>query len=315
MRAPNCSVHGDDAVAVAVGSLLLLESGLGLLANAVALWALLFRLKAWKPYAVYLFHLAVADLLLTVCLPFRAAFFLRRKAWSPGLAPCRALLFLWGLSRGVGVAFLTSVALDRYFRVVHPRLKVNLLTPRGAQVISGLVWLLAGALSHQSFLVSEAECPRSDPGEGVSFRLSWQEALSFLRFILPFGLILFCSASIIRTLRKRLRDPDKQPKLQRARALVAAVAVLFALCFLPNFLAQVSMAVFLGTDSCRVQRALAHAADVTSSLTGLQSVLNPVVYCFSSPAFRHSYRKVFYTLRGRGPGAPAPACDSRDSYS
>lgn len=314
MRAPNCSAHSE-AVAVTAGALLALESGLGLLANALALWALLFRLKAWKPYAVYLFNLAVADLLLTVCLPFHAAFFLRRKPWRSGLAPCRALLFLWRLSRGAGVAFLTAVALDRYFRVVHPRLKVNLLTPRGAQVISGLVWLLVGALSHRSFLVSEAECPRPDPRGGASFRLTWWEALSFLQFIVPFSLILFCSASIIRTLRKKLRDPDKQPKLQRARALVAAVAALFALCFLPSFLAQVSTAILLGTDSCAVQRALVHAADVTSSLTGLQSVLNPVVYCFSSPAFRHSYRKVFYTLRGRGPGAPAPACDSQDSCS
>ncbi|KAM5282313.1 12-(S)-hydroxy-5,8,10,14-eicosatetraenoic acid receptor [Hipposideros larvatus] len=316
MLPPNCSAHSD-AVEVSVAALLLLECGLGLLGNAVALWAFFFRLRVWKPYAVYLFNLVVADLLLAICLPFRAAFFLGHKTWGLGRESCRALLFLRALSHGVGIAFLTAVALDRYFRVVHPRLKVNLLSSRGAQGLSGLVWILMIALSHQSLLASEAECPGSDPSSagGVSFSLTWQEALSFLQFILPFSLILFCNAGIIRTLQKRLRETEKQPKLQRARALLAAVVVLFALCFLPSFLAQSLMAIFRGTDSCRLLRAMVHTADVAGSLAGLQNVLNPVVYCLSSPAFRHSYRKVFSTLRGRGQDTEAPGCDLRDSYS
>lgn len=310
----NCSAHSD-AVEVSVATLLLLQCGLGLLGNAVALWALFFRLKVWKPYAVYLFNLVIADLLLAICLPFHAAFFLGHKTWGLGRESCRALLFLHSVSHGVGIAFLTAVALDRYFRVVHPRLKVNLLSSRGAQGLSGLVWILMIALSHQSLFASEAECPSSDPNRGVSFSLTWQEALSFLQFILPFSLILFCNAGIIRTLQKRLRDTEKQPKLQRARALLAAVVALFALCFLPSFLAQSLMAIFRGTDSCRVLRAMVHTADVTSSLTGLQNVLNPVVYCLSNPAFRHSYRKVFSTLRGRRQDTETRGCDLGDSCS
>ncbi|XP_054451008.1 12-(S)-hydroxy-5,8,10,14-eicosatetraenoic acid receptor [Pteronotus mesoamericanus] len=315
MLPPNCSEHSA-AVEVAVATLLGLECGLGLLGNAVALWTFFSRLKAWKPYAVYLFNLVVADLLLIVCLPFLAAYFLRHKSCDPGQVPDRILFFLWALSRGTGVAFLTAVAADRYLRVVHPRLRVNLLSLRAAWGVSGLVWLLMVALSHQSLLVpAAAGCLGQEPSRGGSFSLAWQEALSFVQFILPFSLILFCNASMMRTLRKRLRDPDRHPKLQRARALLATVVVLFALCFLPSFLAQALQAVFRGTASCRVRRALGHASDVASSLTGLQSVLNPVVYCFSSPAFRHSYRKVFFTLRGQGQEAPEPGCDLRDSDS
>ncbi|XP_059555560.1 12-(S)-hydroxy-5,8,10,14-eicosatetraenoic acid receptor [Myotis daubentonii] len=314
MPPANCSEHSVGAEA-AVASLLALECGLGLLGNAVALWTLLFRLKVWKPPAVYLVSLVLADLLLTLCLPFLAAFFLQHKTCGLGRAPCRALFFLWPLGRGAGVAFLTAVAVDRYFRVVHPRLRVNLLSPRAAWGVSGLVWLLMAGLNHQSLLVPEAECPASDPGTGGPSGRAWQEALSFAQFILPFGLVLFCNAAIIRALRGRLRAPGKQPKLQRARALLAAVVVLFALCFLPSFLAHAALAVCRGAGGCGARRALVLAADVASSLTGLQSVLNPVVYCFSNPAFRHSYRKVFLSLRGRGPGTQAPTCDLRDSDS
>ncbi|XP_004440611.1 PREDICTED: 12-(S)-hydroxy-5,8,10,14-eicosatetraenoic acid receptor [Ceratotherium simum simum] len=314
MPLANCSVHSR-AVEASVATLLLLECGLGLVGNAIALWTFFFRLKVWKPYAVYLFHLVIADLLLTVCLPFHAAFYLRHKTWSLGHPSCQTLLFLRALSRGVGVAFLTAVAVDRYLRVVHPRLKVNLLSPQVAWGISGLVWLLMAVLTHQSLFISEAECPSFAPRGYFSFSLIWQEVLFFLQVILPFGLIFFCNARIIRTLQGRLRDPDKQPKLQRAQALVAVVVVLFALCFLPSFLARIFLAIFRGSDSCRVLRALVHSSDVTSSLTYLQSVLNPVVYCFSNPAFRHSYRKFFYTLRGRGQDAEVPGCDLKDSYS
>ncbi|XP_007445996.1 PREDICTED: 12-(S)-hydroxy-5,8,10,14-eicosatetraenoic acid receptor [Lipotes vexillifer] len=312
MLPPNCSVAHSYAAEVTTALLLLLECGLGTLGNAVALWTS-FRLKVWKPYAVYLLNLVLADLLLAACLPFHAAFYLRHKTWGLGRASCQGMLFLRSLCRGAGVAFLTAMALDRYLRVVHSRLKVNLLSLRAAWGISVLVWLMTAALTHQSVFLSEAECPSSEPRTESSFRLIWQEALSFLQFILAFGLILFCSAGLIRTLRKRLRDPHKQPKLQRAQALVAMVGVLFTLCFLPSFLVHILLATFRGALSCGVLSSMVHAADVTGSLTYLQGALNPVV-CFSNPTFRRPYRELL-TLRARKQEAEAPGCELRDSYS
>lgn len=302
MSSPNCSARGL-AGDMCLGTFLLLECALSVLGNSVALGTLCFRLKVWKPYAVYLLHLALADLLLTACLPFHAAFYLQRRGWHLGHSACRALAFLRVLGRGVGVAFLTAVALDRYLRVVHPRLRVNLLSPRGAQAVSGLVWLLLAALNGQALWVPESECPRLAPGGTPRLGLQWQEAVSALQCLVPFGLILFCNAGLLRVLRARLRDPGGQPRLRRARALLAAVVLLFALCFLPSFLARtVAAAGPPGKAGCWLRPAL----DLADSLTYLQSVLNPAIYCFSNPAFKTSYRRVLYTLRGRQ-ADPAPA--------
>ncbi|XP_007948679.2 12-(S)-hydroxy-5,8,10,14-eicosatetraenoic acid receptor [Orycteropus afer afer] len=318
MTAPNCSVHSA-AMEISVATLLMLEFGLGLLGNTVALWTFFFRLKVWKPYAVYLFNLVIADLLLTLCLPFQIAFYLRHKTWSLGRGSCQALLFLLSLSRGVGVAFLTAVALDRYFRVVHPRLKVNVLSPRWARAVSVCVWLLMMAVTHQSLFGSEAsgnstECRSSQPGEDFSWGAIWQEVLFFLQFSLPFGLILFCNVGLIRTLQNRIRDPEKQPKLRRAKALVTLVVVLFALCFLPSCLARILTDAFRRSGSCRMLWVVEHTSDVASSLSYLNSVLNPLVYCFSNPTFHYSYRKALNTLRGRR-GAEPQGCELRDSYT
>ncbi|XP_004368995.1 12-(S)-hydroxy-5,8,10,14-eicosatetraenoic acid receptor [Trichechus manatus latirostris] len=313
-----CSFH-NDVIESLVIALLTLEFGLGLLTNVIALWTFSFRLKVWKPYSVYLFNLVIASLLLTVCLPFHITFYQRRKTWSFGDTSCQALLFLLSLSCGVGVAFLTAVALDRYFRVLHPHLKVNLLSPRWAWVISGCVWLLMVVLTHQSLLVPEAagnstECRSSYPREEFSFSV-WQEAVFFLQFLLPFGLILLCNAGIIRMLQKRLRDPEKQPKLQRAKALITMVMVLFGLCFLPRILARILMDIFWRSESCQMRRVVEHTSDVANSLIYLNSVLNPVIYCFSNSTLRYSYRKVSNTLWGRRQEAEPRGSDRKDSYS
>lgn len=109
--------------------------------------------------------------------------------------------------------------------------------------ISGLVWLLLAALTHQSLLVSKApqnstECPSFYPST------TGQEVLFFLQILLPFSLISFCNASIIRILQRRICVSHKQPRLCRAKVLVTAVLLLLGLCFLPSVLTRVLMHIF-----------------------------------------------------------------------
>lgn len=315
MILPNCSTTSP-MVDTAVGTLLALECGLGLPGNAIALWTF-FRLKVWKPYAIYLFSLVVADLLLTACLPFHATFYLNHRNWGLGLEACQALLFLLALSRGVGVAFLAAVALDRYLRVVHPRLKVNLLPLRAAWGISILVWLLLGTLTYYSQLLSmpawnATKCLSFYPSAKAS-SVSWQEVF-LLQLLLPFGLVVFCNAGVLRTLRRRLQEPARQPSLQRAKVLVSVVLLLSTLCFLPSVLASVLVRILRGLGHCQVLRVVVHMGDIAGSLTYLHSVLSPVLYCFSNRAFTHSYRKVLDSMRGRSRTTRAPSID-KESYS
>ncbi|XP_004646292.1 12-(S)-hydroxy-5,8,10,14-eicosatetraenoic acid receptor [Octodon degus] len=316
MVLPNCSTTSP-MVDTAVGTLLALECGLGLPGNAIALWTF-FRLKVWKPYAVYLFSLVVADLLLTTCLPFYATFYLTHRDWGLDLDTCQVLLFLLSFSRVVGVAFLAAVALDRYLRVVHPRLKVNLLPLQATWGISILVWLLLGALTFHSQFISTpawnaAKCTSFYPVAKTS-GITWQEGFFLLQLLLPFGLVVFCNSGILRTLQRRLREPARQPQLQRAKVLVAVVLLLFMLCFLPSALTSILVHILRGLGHCGVLRVVVHMANIAGSLTYLHSVLSPVLYCFSNRAFTHSYRKVLHSMRGRSRTTRAPSID-KDSCS
>ncbi|XP_036624359.1 12-(S)-hydroxy-5,8,10,14-eicosatetraenoic acid receptor [Trichosurus vulpecula] len=317
MTPMNCSLH-NNLVEISIATLLILEFALGLLGNALALWSLTSHLKVWKPYVVYLLNLVIADLLLSVCLPFQITFYLMHKKWELGQTACCILTFLLNLSRTSGIAFLTAVALDRYFRVVHPRFKINSFSKQVAKIISALVWFLMVGLVLPSLVASNigknaTECHCFYPMEDIAFGSTWQEVVLGLQFLLPFSLILFCNIRILKILQQRLRDQDKQPKLQRSMALVTTVVVLFGVCFLPSFLTRILMAILQRSESCRTLQVMVHACDVTNSLTYLNSVLNPVVYCFSNPVFRYSYRKAFNTIRGRRKESQPQGFDLKDS--
>ncbi|XP_020826072.2 LOW QUALITY PROTEIN: 12-(S)-hydroxy-5,8,10,14-eicosatetraenoic acid receptor [Phascolarctos cinereus] len=317
MTPMNCSLH-NSLVEISIATLLILEFALGLLGNAIALWSFTFNLKVWKPHAVYLLNLVIADLLLSVCLPFQITFYLMHKKWDLGRTACCILTFLLSLSRTSSIAFLTAVALDRYLRVAHPRFKINSFSTHAAKVISALVWLLVVGLVHPSLVASmieknATECHSFYPMEDVTFGSTWQEVMFYLQFLLPFSLILFCNIGIIKILQQRLRDQDKQPKLQKSMVLVTIVVVLFGICFLPSFLARIFMTTLQRSKSCRTLQVMVHTCDVTNSFTYLNSVLNPVVYCFSNPVFRYSYRKVFTTIRGERKELQPQGFDLKDS--
>ncbi|XP_074121269.1 12-(S)-hydroxy-5,8,10,14-eicosatetraenoic acid receptor [Sminthopsis crassicaudata] len=315
MTLMNCSLQ-NSLVEISIATLMILEFALGLLGNGMALWSFTSHLKVWKPYAVYLFNLVIADLLLSVCLPFQIIFYLMHKKWELGKAGCRILTFLLSFSRTGGIAFLTAVALDRYLKVVHPRFKINSFSIQMAKFISALVWLLVVVLIHPSLVTSRigknaTECHSFYPMEDITFGGTWQEVVFFLQFLLPFSLILFCNIRIIRILQQRLQQ-DKQPKLHRSMVLVTTVVVLFGICFLPSFLARILMTIFQRSKSCWTLQVIIHIYDVTNSLTYLNSVLNPMVYCFSNPVFRYSYRKVFNTIRGKTKKLQSQSFDPKD---
>ncbi|EMP25165.1 12-(S)-hydroxy-5,8,10,14-eicosatetraenoic acid receptor [Chelonia mydas] len=305
MTRSNCSVY-NESVEIAMNILLILEFGLGLTSNAIALWTFYFRLKIWKPHAVYLLNLVIADVLLNICLPFRLLLALRfsiLETWDYKELFCSVILFMLSLSQAVSIAFLTAVALDRYFRVVHPNNKTSSLIARNARVTACLVWLLAIGLTVEILVAPQpktfTECRRFSPQGEANFYSIWYVIVFFLEFLVPFGLILFCTVGIIRKLKKSPRDLSSQPKLQKAMLLVIAVVVVFGVCFLPSVLGRVLVYILQNFESCAAFRFAVNVFDVTVCWTYFNSAMDPIVYCFSSPTFRSSYRKVLNSLRVR----------------
>ncbi|XP_012878517.1 PREDICTED: hydroxycarboxylic acid receptor 1 [Dipodomys ordii] len=289
----SCCLLEGDPISQIMPPLLILTFVLGVLGNGVALCGFCFHLKTWKASTIYLFNLAVADFLLIVCLPLRTDYYLRRRHWVFEDASCRLVLFMLATNRAGSIVFHTVVAVDRYFRVVHPHHRVNGMSRRAAAGAVCALWALVvlGTL----YLLTESHlCPQPHATSCESFIMEsangWHDIMFQLEFFLPLAVIVFCSLRMVWSLRRRRLAGRGRARVRRASRLIVAVAAVFVTCYLPSVLARLY---FLWTVSSSACHPSVHAAlHVTLSFTYLNSMLDPLVYYFSSPSFPKFYTKL-----------------------
>ncbi|XP_067862409.1 hydroxycarboxylic acid receptor 2-like [Heptranchias perlo] len=277
---------------------------LGFIGNVIALWIFCFHAKSWKPNTVYSLNLAIADTLLICCLPFRADYFVREKNWIFGDVACRLKVFLISLNRVGSIVFLTVTAIDRYFKVVHPHHKVNKIPTRCAVKVAGALWILAVAIC--SHLLSEPHtfkhnnltyCEPFNVYQRGNPLTIWTDTVFILfKFVLPASIILFSTSCIIWKLKQM--ETEMRGKYKRAVKLVIAVAAVFIFCFLPTNIAVLAVIITKqrATEDCKSYETAVHVFYNTLFVTYLNSVLDPVIYYFSSSTFKDALKKALVPL-------------------
>lgn len=284
---------------------LILEFMFGLTGNFVALWMFIFHMDTWKPNAVYLTHLAVADSIVLFCLPFRADYYRRGKNWLYGDIPCRILLFLLAANRAAGIFFLTAVAVDRYFKIVHPSNRINQMGLGYAFWVSFGLWCLiflatGYLLADQHFYYNNnrTQCESFNICMGFSPLSTWHNTFYVVQFFLPTAIVAFCTIRI--TWQLRIRTVDKKGKIKRAVQFILAVALIFIICFFPSTISRIAVWVLkVWYNECKYFEEANLAFYTSVCLTYFNSVLNPVLYYFSSPAFSGAFNKVLNKLLRR----------------
>ncbi|XP_021113232.1 hydroxycarboxylic acid receptor 1 [Heterocephalus glaber] len=300
----SCCLLEGDPISKVMPPLLILAFVLGALGNGIALCGFCFHVQTWKPSTVYLFNLAVADFLLMICLPFRTDYYHRHRHWGFEDVPCRLVLFMLAMNRAGSIVFLTVVAVDRYFKVVHPHHALNTISKRTAVGAVCVLWTLV-ILGTLYLLVESHLCVREKAISCESFIMEkangWHDVMFQLEFFLPLSIILFCSFKVVWSLQQR-RRLARQARMRRAIRFITVVAAVFVTCYLPSALARLY---FLWTVPSSACNASVHMGlHVTLSFTYLNSVLDPLVYYFSSPSFPRFYTKL--NVCGWRPWRPGP---------
>ncbi|XP_078277476.1 hydroxycarboxylic acid receptor 2-like [Rhinoraja longicauda] len=277
---------------------------LGFIGNSIALWIFSFHVKSWTPNTVYSLNLAIADTLLICCLPFRAVYFVRGKDWVFGDVPCRLKVFMISLNRICSIIFLMVIAIDRYFKVVHPFHRLNKITAKGAAKLAGGLWVAAVAIC--SHLLKErhdfqhqnvTNCEPFKINHSLGPTTIWTYTIFIVfKFLLPFSVILFSTTSIVWRLKQM--KAEMRANYKRAAKLVIAVSTVFVLCFLPTNVAVVAVLItkLRSATDCKSYMVAVDIFHNTLFITYFNSVMDPVIYYFSSSAFRDVFKKPFHCL-------------------
>lgn len=278
---------------------MIFEMIVGLPANMVVLWIFCFRMKLWKSHTLFLFNLVLADFLLLISLPFRIDANLRGEHWMFGPVLCRIHLFMLTVNRAASIAFMTVVAVERYFKVVYPHHSISRITLIQARWLAGAMWavvialripMLTNNLIHKEDNITL--CRSFDAYKEHTIAIKVHYVTFTLEFFLPWFLLLFCSVRIACYLRKR--QMYKQKSVRKAIQAVGMISLVFTICFMPcniTGLGGVYILKFHQND-CDLYNTFTQVFYICLGFTYLNSALDPLIYYFSSSIFQDAFRSL-----------------------
>ncbi len=289
---PCSTVSIPDVVMVVVSVFYILVFLLAIPGNLVVVLVIGLSKQSLPPSDLYLLHLAIADLLLAITLPFWATSV--TKGWVFEDTMCKIVTILHELSFYSSILFLTCISMDRYMvivRAMEARKANRQLVSWG---VCAAVWAVGALLSLPGLFSSSFVSQNSgqlvcaeqyDPSIADVWRLTTRILRHTLGFIIPLAIMLPCYGVTI----KRLLHIRGGFQRQRAMRVIVFVVVAFLLCWTPYHVAGMTDTFFrakIVPYDCLARMAVDQTMFATQSLGLLHSCVNPVLYAFVGEKFR-----------------------------
>ncbi|XP_028292972.1 C-C chemokine receptor type 6 [Gouania willdenowi] len=279
----------------------------GLIGNILVVITYLFYKRTKTMTDVYLFNVALADLIFVASMPF--IIYNEQHLWLMGEAACKILNSAYSINLYSGMLLLACISGDRYISIVLARRSFGSRSHSlvYSRVICSAVWISAVALTLPTLIYSQrVEEPDHEAGsvtvmchlyfnETQTARLvklavpSCQMAVGFL---FPFCVMAFCYSSVVRTL---LRAQSSQR--QKAIRVVLAVVVVFIACHLPyNVTLLIHTLSLFRIRSCEAEKFKLQVLSISRSVAYLHCCLNPILYAFVGVRFRSHFKKILVDI-------------------
>uniref|UniRef100_A0A668AWZ5 Chemokine (C-C motif) receptor 10 n=1 Tax=Myripristis murdjan TaxID=586833 RepID=A0A668AWZ5_9TELE len=246
----------------------------------IATFALYRRLRLRSMTDVFLFHLALADLLLLLTVPLQGVD--THLGWIFGNPLCRATRTCYSINTYSGLLLLACISVDRYMVVARAqkmlRLRNKILT--GGKLAAIGVWLVALSLSfpeiHYSGVDAVGYC-------GMQGSVKVKMAANFIIiavFCLSFLVMAICYSLIGHMLREgQVQRRGKGWQRQRTLKLMVVLVLAFLLFQLPY-------TVVLSRRMVR-QECDPLPQYITCTLAYTRCCLNPILYALVGVRFRN----------------------------
>ncbi|KAJ7345083.1 hypothetical protein JRQ81_001033 [Phrynocephalus forsythii] len=263
-------------------------------ANSIALIISCSQVKKKNELGVYLFSLSLADMLYTLTLPLWIYYAKNGDDWTLSPNLCKLSAFLKYLNYYTSSGFLTCISLDRYLAIVHPMRFHYLRTRRVAFLISVFVWAFE-IMSNSIILKKDETFPEHNITDHTNHTLcydsyplkKWQALLNFYRvgvgYVIPLAVMAFCYQKIYQAVKNNrgAQDADKR----KINHLLLGIVSTFFVCFTPYHVVLLLRSISEPCN-CAFARQMFVPYRITTALTSVNCIADPVLYCFVSETGR-----------------------------
>ncbi|XP_075403952.1 C-X-C chemokine receptor type 5 [Tenrec ecaudatus] len=285
---------------------------LGMTGNILVLVILQRHRQTRSSTETFLFHLAVADLLLVCILPFAVAE--GSLGWLLGTFLCKAVVALHKVNFYCSSLLLACIAVDRYLAIVHAVHTYRHRRLLSIHITCATIWLAGFLLALPELLFAKVSpghgndsslprCVFSQENQAESHAWFVSRFLYHVGgFLLPMLVMSCCYVGVVH----RLCQAQRRPQRQKAVRVAILVTSVFFLCWSPYhiiiFLDTLVRLRAMGTR-CELSGYLS-VAITTSEFLGLaHCCLNPVLYTFAGVKFRRDLSQLLTKLGCAGPAS------------
>ncbi|XP_042254020.1 C-C chemokine receptor type 10 [Thunnus maccoyii] len=265
---------------------------LGVMGNClvIATFALYRRLRLRSMTDVFLFHLALADLLLLLTLPLQAVD--TNQGWIFSTPLCKATRACYAINTYSGLLLLACISIDRYMVVAQAqamlRLRSQILTAGKISAVG--VWFVAVLLSLPEILFSGVSGSGIDAYCGMLAPRNVKMATNgtiIAVFCLSFLVMATCYSLIAQVLWEgNAHRRGKQWHRQRTLKLMVALVLIFLLFQLPY---TVVLSRKMAGQFCGLLLEY-----ITCTLAYTRCCLNPILYALVGVRFRNDVLRLIH---------------------
>ncbi|CAI2357488.1 unnamed protein product [Caenorhabditis sp. 36 PRJEB53466] len=303
---------------------------IGIPANIFVLAAIVYFRDMRTISNIYIFNLAVADLLFLCGIPVATFGQSSEDGWILGRIMCKLYLSGIAISQFASAVFIAVLSFDRYLAVCRPIQSASFRTTQAAVVLSVAAWIMVilemtplllfvklikmHSQGHvrQSCIMFVGNVTALDSGETLNdtvmneiesnmlasrrFFTSYTFALSYL---IPLIAVWYFYFKIILKMCQRKRQMHTKRTATKRRTtkvtiMGLAIVISYTHCWLPFWMIQWALELNLFKGSSYLLFCLVHFA---FALQYINSAANPFLYVFLSDSFQKNMQKLLKTAK------------------
>ncbi|XP_016106771.1 probable G-protein coupled receptor 34 [Sinocyclocheilus grahami] len=272
----------------------------GLSGNLLALWVFLRVHPKKNSVRIFLINLALADLLLVICLPFRVVYHSNNDRWVLPPLLCRMVGIIFYMNMYISIVLLGFISVDRYLKFQRSSCRRVFLHSRSV-LLCGVIWAVAFVCGI-CLIVLNAEHGESQQcfQYKTLHESKWKAYFNFAivgMFWLVYGALVISYGRIgmnLLTTSKKKPDFPNAAKYNKTAWKSFFVLFLFTICFVPYHSVRIFyiMSQIAKDTACEWISVLDKTNEVVLLLSAFNSCLDPVMYFL----FCSSIRKVMLKI-------------------